>query len=195
MKKRGDNILLQPITWKILVMMDKSSLPFGEKKDRIHYFSTIQKEITTVDILDGKRVIVFSVPGAFTPNCSKQLPDYEYFYDIFCKEYAIDEVYCLAVNDAYVMNAWKKELDIQKIQMIPDGSGLFTRMMGMGIIQDEKGFGYRSWRYSMIVDNGTIEKMFVEEGMQNNDTEDPYKKTDARTILRYFEKTSATKKE
>ena len=104
----------------------------------------------------NKRVILFSLPGAFTPTCSTfQLPDFNKLYDDF-KEFGIDEIYCISVNDSFVMNAWAKHHDIGKVKVIPDGSGEFTRKMGMLVKKDNLGFGLRSWRYAVIIENNEI---------------------------------------
>ncbi|WP_375649329.1 peroxiredoxin, partial [Bartonella sp. MU70NMGDW] len=106
------------------------------------------QEVNSDSYFKGKRVILFSLPGAFTPTCSTfQLPDFEKLYDEF-KQAGIDEIYCLSVNDAFVMNAWGKTQNIKNVKLIPDGSGEFTRKMGMLVAKDNVGFGMRSWRYA-----------------------------------------------
>lgn len=143
-------------------------------------------EKTSSDYFSGKRVVVFALPGAFTPTCSsKQLPGYEEKYNEF-KERGIDEVYCLSVNDAFVMNAWAEKEHIVNIKMIPDGSGTFTRYMGMLVSKDDKGFGQRSWRYSMVVNNGVIEALFEEPGKSDNLTSDPYGESSPERMLQYL---------
>ena len=138
---------------------------------------------TSADYFSGKRVILFSLPGAFTPTCSTfQLPDFEKLYDEFKAE-GIDEIYCISVNDAFVMNAWGKSQDIKNIKLIPDGSGEFTRKMGMLVRKDNLGFGLRSWRYASVINDGVIEKMFVEDGYSDNCDSDPYGKSSPQNIL------------
>lgn len=138
---------------------------------------------TSADYFGGKRVILFSLPGAFTPTCSTyQLPDFEKLYEEFKAE-GIDEIYCISVNDAFVMNAWGKAQGIDKIKLIPDGSGEFTRKMGMLVRKDNLGFGLRSWRYAAVINNGAIEKMFVEEGFSDNCETDPYGESSPQNIL------------
>ena len=111
------------------------------------------QDVTTDDYLKGKRVVLFSLPGAFTPTCSTyQLPGFEENYDAI-RNQDIDEVYCISVNDAFVMNAWGKDQKIQNVKMIPDGSGNFTRYMGMLIGKNHLGFGMRSWRYMAIIND------------------------------------------
>jgi len=127
------------------------------------------------DLFKDKKVIVFGLPGAFTPTCSsKQLPGFEEMYDQF-KEKGIDEIYCVSVNDGFVMRAWAKEHTCgTKVQCIADGNGDFTRRMGMLVEKNNLGFGMRSWRYAAVINNGIVEQMFAEEGKCDNHTEDPY---------------------
>jgi len=142
---------------------------------------------TTDDLFKGKRVVVVSLPGAFTPTCSsKQLPKYEEMYDQF-KEAGIDAVYCVSVNDAFVMNAWAKDLSVEKVEMVPDGDGVFTRGMNMLVDKPAQGFGLRSWRYAMVVNNKKVEKMFVEEGLNNLGLDnDPYTESTPEAVLEYL---------
>lgn len=138
---------------------------------------------TTDDYFAGKRVIIFSLPGAFTPTCSTfQLPDFEKLYGEFSKA-GIDEIYCISVNDAFVMNAWGKSQDIKNIKLIPDGSGEFTRKMGMLVAKDNLGFGMRSWRYAAIVNDGVIESWFEEPEYSDNCESDPYGESSPQNIL------------
>ena len=143
-------------------------------------------DMHTDSIFKGKKVAVFSLPGAFTPTCSSfQLPGYEEKYDEL-KKY-VDEVYCLSVNDSFVMNAWSKDLGVENVKMIPDGAGHFTRSMGMLVEKPMQNFGMRSWRYSMLVDNGEIVKTFIEEGKNNNsDDDDPFEVSDVDTMIKYL---------
>lgn len=138
---------------------------------------------TSDDYFAGKRVVLFSLPGAFTPTCSTyQLPDFEKLYDDF-KAKGIDEIYCISVNDTFVMNAWAKAQGVEKVKVIPDGSGEFTRKMGMLVAKDNLGFGMRSWRYGAVVDNGVVEKWFEEEGYSDNCESDPYGVSSPQNIL------------
>ena len=126
------------------------------------------------------------MPGAFTPTCSStHLPGYEKFYDDLKKE-GVDEVYCLSVNDAFVMYQWGKHQGVEKIKLIPDGNGEFTRKMGMLVKKEDLGFGDRSWRYSMVVNDGIIEKIFIEPGFSDNCPTDPFEISDAGTMLKYL---------
>ena len=135
----------------------------------------------------GKRVIVFSLPGAFTPTCSnQQLPGFEKQADVF-KAHGIDEIYCVSVNDSFVMNAWAADQKLENVKVIPDGNGQFTQEMGMLIQKRDKCFGQRSWRYAMIVVNGIIEQMFVEPGKGDDIAEDPYGESSAENVLKYLQ--------
>ena len=110
-------------------------------------------DTSTTDYFDNKRVVLFSLPGAFTPTCSsQQLPGFESNFDKI-KKLGIDEIYCVSVNDSFVMNAWSNQMNVKNVKMIPDGSGNFTRFMGMLIGKNHLGFGMRSWRYMAIVKN------------------------------------------
>ena len=141
---------------------------------------------TTDELFANKRVILFGLPGAFTPTCSKfQLPSYEQCFDKF-KVYGIEEVYCTAVNDCFVMNAWAESQGIKKLKLIPDGNGDIADGLGMLVSKQNIGFGWRSWRYSAIVENKKVVKMFVEEGKQDTSMEDPYGETDPYTMLSYL---------
>lgn len=142
------------------------------------------QDMTTDDYFKGKRIILFSLPGAFTPTCSTfQLPDFEKLYPEF-KELGIDEIYCISVNDAFVMNAWGKQQGLKNVKLIPDGSGTFTRQMGMLVEKNNLGFGMRSWRYAAIVNNGIVEKWFVEDGFSDNCETDPYGESSPQNLLK-----------
>ena len=146
------------------------------------------QDVTTDDYFANKRVVLFSLPGAFTPICStQQLPGYEERANEI-KALGIDEIYCLSINDSYVMNAWAKAQGLENVKVIPDGSGYFTRAMGMMVQKDPEGFGVRSWRYAMVVNNKEIEAMFVEPGYQENCPTDPYGVSSAESILGYLAK-------
>ena len=141
-------------------------------------------EESASDYFSGKRSLVVSLPGAFTPIWSEmQLPGLEALYDDY-REKGIDEVYCLSVNDSFVMNAWAKENEIENVKMIPDGSGEFTRDMDMIVFKPEQNFGLRSWRYAMIVNDMEIEQMIIEPGKnQQGLDDDPYEETKPENIL------------
>ena len=144
------------------------------------------REITTDEIFANKKCILFALPGAYTPTCSStHLPGYEGEYDTLLKY--VDEVYCISVNDTFVMNAWAKDLKIKKVKLLPDGTGIFTKGMDMLVNKDHLGFGMRSWRYSAHVINGEIKRMFVEPGINNaGDDKDPFTVSDANTMLKYI---------
>ena len=144
-------------------------------------------DASTDDYFKDKRVVVVSLPGAFTPVCSsKQLPAYEAAYDEMVS-LGIHAVYCMSVNDSFVMNAWAKDLGIEKVEMIPDGDGVFTRGMNMLVDKPFQGFGMRSWRYAMVVNNKKVEKMFVEEGLNNLGLDDdPYVESTPDKVLEFL---------
>ena len=134
-----------------------------------------------------KRVILFSLSGAFTPTCSnQQLPGYEKLHSVF-KEHNIDEIYCMSVNDSFVMNAWAQNQKLANVQVIPDGNGEFTEKVGMLVEKKDKCFGKRSWRYAMIVNNSVIEAMFVEPGKGDNVQGDPYGESSPENVLKYLQ--------
>lgn len=148
-------------------------------------FKTLQggrwQDVTTQQLFGGKRVVVFSLPGAYTPTCSaSHLPRYNELAPTF-KAHGIDDVLCISVNDAYVMNEWAKSQEADNITMVPDGNGDFTRGMGMLVDKRDQGFGQRSWRYAMLVVDGVVEKMFIEPDKPG----DPFEVSDADTLLRY----------
>jgi len=147
---------------------------------------------TTEEIFGGKKVVVFSLPGAFTPTCSSNhLPRYEELYEEF-KAQGVDEIICVSVNDAFVMFQWGKNVGANHVFLLPDGSGEFTRKMEMLVDKSNIGFGLRSWRYSMLVDNGTIKKTFVEPGFEDNCPVDPFEVSDADTMLAYLKGTESS---
>ena len=140
---------------------------------------------TTADLFDGKRVVILSLPGAFTPTCSAyQLPGFEEKYEDFAA-LGIDAIYCVSVNDVFVMNAWAQDQNIEKVKLIPDGNAYFTRSMGMLVNKSNLGFGDRSWRYAAVVDNGVIQKLFVEDGQRDNADTDPYEATTPEAVFEY----------
>lgn len=140
------------------------------------------KEVSTGEYFAGKNVIVFSLPGAFTPTCSSShLPRYEELDPVF-KAAGVDEIACISVNDAFVMEAWGRDQHAEHVRMLPDGNGLFTDAMGMLVDKSDLGFGPRSWRYSMYVQDGVISKMFIEPDKPG----DPFEVSDADTMLSYL---------
>ena len=148
------------------------------------------QDVTSFDLFANKRVVLFSLPGAFTPTCSTmQLPGFENNFSEF-KALGVKDIYCISINDAFVMNAWAKAQKIKKVKVIPDGSGKFTRKMRMSVQKDNLGFGERSWRYACVVNNGKIEKWFIEPEPRDNADTDPYGETSPENILVWL-KTSA----
>ncbi len=164
-----------------MTMQDKS----GQRIPDVT-FQTLSNEgfvpLTSGDLFAGKTVVVFSLPGAFTPTCSStHLPRYNELVPAF-KSCGVDSIACVSVNDAFVMQAWRADQQADNIEFIPDGSGLFSQGMGALVNKDELGFGMRSWRYSMLVRDGVIEKMFIEP----NEPGDPFEVSDADTLLNYL---------
>jgi peroxiredoxin len=144
---------------------------------------------TSSELFDGKRVIIFSLPGAFTPTCSAyQLPGFEEKYEDF-QALGIDEIYCISVNDGFVMNAWAQDQNIKNVKLIPDGNAYFTRSMGQLIAKTNLGFGERSWRYAVVVNDRIIEKLFVEVGQRDNADTDPYEETTTEKVYEYVKST------
>lgn len=142
--------------------------------------------IGSSDLFAGKRVVVFSLPGAFTPTCSTyQVPGFEENYNLI-RELGVDEVYCASVNDSFVMNKWAKDQGVENVKMIPDGTGCFTRQMGMLVDKSNLGFGMRSWRYAMVVTDGVVEAFFEEPGLRDNASDDPYGETAPEAIVEYL---------
>ncbi|MDA8847286.1 peroxiredoxin [bacterium] len=144
-------------------------------------------DLTSEDMFTGKRVVLFALPGAFTPTCSStHLPGYEMEYDKL-KELGMDEVYCLSVNDTFVMNSWMSAQEVTKVKPVPDGAGEFSRRLGFLVDKSNIGFGMRSWRYSMIINDGVVEQMFVEPGLSDNGDGDPFEVSDVYTMLEYLQ--------
>jgi glutaredoxin-like protein len=139
-------------------------------------------DVSSDEIFKGKTVVVFALPGAFTPTCSStHVPRYNQLAPVL-KENGVDEVICVAVNDAFVMNEWRNEQKAFNVSFLPDGNGDFARGMGMLVAKNDLGFGDRSWRYSMLVKDGVIEKMFIEPDLPG----DPFEVSDADTMLDYI---------
>merc|ERR1711916_73652 len=144
------------------------------------------EDLTTTDYFGGKRVVLFSLPGAFTPTCSTyQLPGFEKGFSDFAA-LGVDAIYCMSVNDSFVMNKWGEAQGLTNVKVIPDGSGEFTRRMGMLVRKDNLGFGLRSWRYAAVVNDGVIEAWFEEPGLCDNHGEDPYGVSSPETVLEWL---------
>ncbi len=149
------------------------------------------QDVSSDEIFANRRVVVFALPGAFTPTCSStHLPGFEEKYQEL-RDQGIDEVYCLSVNDAFSMFQWGKQLGVKNVKLLPDGNAHFTRGMDMLVKKENLGFGDRSWRYSMLVDNGEIRQLFCEEGKCDDCPTDPFKVSDADTILAYIKSLDA----
>ena len=146
------------------------------------------KDINSPDLFKNKKIILFSLPGAYTPTCSsQQVPGYEEKYEELKKN--VDEIYCISVNDSFVMNAWFRDQNINKVKPIGDGEGQFTNGMEMLVNKPKQGFGMRSWRYSAFIDNSKVVKIFVEDGKNNeSNDDDPFKVSDVNTMLNYLKK-------
>lgn len=143
--------------------------------------------VSTNDLFKNKRVVLFSLPGAYTPTCSSShLPDYEKYYNEL-KKLGIHDVYCISVNDAFVMYNWGKHMNVKHVKLLPDGNGLFTKKMGALVKKTNLGFGDRSWRYSMYIENGKIKKIFSEKNKSNNHKSDPFSKSDVKTMIKYLQ--------
>lgn len=144
------------------------------------------QDVTSDEIFKNRKVVIFALPGAFTPTCSStHLPGFEAKYEEF-KKLGVDEVYCLSVNDAFSMYQWAKQLGVTKVKMLPDGNAQFTRGMDMLVKKENLGFGERSWRYSMLVENGEVIKVFAEAGKEDNCESDPFECSDSNTMLTYI---------
>ena len=140
-------------------------------------------ELNTKEQFADKRVILFGLPGAFTPTCSEeQLPGFESKFAEF-QEKGIDEIYCVSVNDSFVMNSWFDSLGIKNVRPLPDGNGEFTHEIGAECKKTNVGFGYRSWRYAVVVNNGIVESVYIEEGYQDNSETDPYEVSTPENVL------------
>ena len=140
-------------------------------------------ELNTKEQFADKRVILFGLPGAFTPTCSEeQLPGFESKFAEF-QEKGIDEIYCVSVNDSFVMNSWFDSLGIKNVRPLPDGNGEFTHEIGAECRKSNVGFGMRSWRYAVVVNNGIVESVYIEEGYQDNSETDPYEVSTPENVL------------
>jgi peroxiredoxin len=149
------------------------------------------QDLTSADLFAGKKVVVFSLPGAFTPTCSSNhLPRYDELFEEF-RAQGVDSIVCISVNDAFVMFHWGRHMNNQNIFLLPDGNAEFTRKMGMLVDKSNLGFGMRSWRYSMLVDDQEIEKIFVEPDFGDNCLLDPFVVSDADTMLAYLKGTAS----
>lgn len=173
------NITIPPVTFKVREEIDEAP-------------GFAWKDLTSGEVFADRRVVLFGVPGAWTPTCSStHVPGYIANYDEI-KSHGIDEIYCTSVNDTFTMNAWFTNLEVNgSVKPLPDGGGEFARKMGFLVKKDNLGFGFRSWRYSMVVDNGIIEHMFIEPGMDDNVETDMFVVSDAITMVDYLQSKKA----
>lgn len=142
--------------------------------------------LTGEEVFGGKRVVVFGLPGAFTPTCSsKQLPSYDEFYNDIIG-YDIDEVYCVSVNDGFVMKNWFTSLGVEYVKPLADGNGDFTRRLGMLVNKSNLGFGQRSWRYAAVINNGVVEALLAEDGIEDDCETDPYENSTPLEVIEYL---------
>ncbi|MGW8269593.1 MAG: glutathione peroxidase, partial [Burkholderiales bacterium] len=159
----------------------------GKKVPEVTFRTRVNNEWTSVstdEIFKGKTVVVFSLPGAFTPTCSStHLPRYNELAPAF-RANGVDAIVCVSVNDPFVMNEWAKDQEADQVMLLPDGNGEFTDQMGMLVDKADLGFGKRSWRYSMLVKDGVVDKMFIEPDKPG----DPFEVSDADTMLKYLDK-------
>ena len=146
-------------------------------------------DLSANEMFANRRVAVFGLPGAFTPTCSStHVPTFDAYYDEICG-HNIDEIYCISVNDGFVMNAWADQQNLRKVKVLPDGNADFTRSMGMLVDKKHVGFGQRSWRYCAIIDDGVVEKWWQEDGMNNDGNDpDPYDQTTPENCIEYLSK-------
>ncbi|OVE81014.1 peroxiredoxin [bacterium K02(2017)] len=144
------------------------------------------QDVTSTEIFNGRNIVLFALPGAFTPTCSStHLPGYEEHYQAIIDQ-GIDDIYCLSVNDAFTMYQWGIKLGAKNVKLLPDGNADFTRGMGMLVKKENLGFGSRSWRYSIHVENGEVKKTFSESGQMDDCPDDPFEVSDAITMLNYL---------
>lgn len=181
-----DGVCIPSATFKYRVRTDGEEICYVNKNNGgANPFEW--QETPSSEIFGGKRVLVFSLPGAFTPTCSTyQVPGFEERYWEIRKELGIDEVYVLSVNDTFTMRKWMIDQGIKNLKFIPDGNGEFTRQMGMLVDKSNLGFGMRSWRYAMVVNDGVVEKWFEEPGRCDNAGDDPYGETSPENVISYL---------
>jgi peroxiredoxin/glutaredoxin len=157
----------------------------GQKLPEIKFRTRVDgawKDVTTSDLFKGRTVVVFALPGAYTPTCSSaHVPRYDELQPSF-KAQGVDEIICLSVNDAFVMDAWQEDQKAFRVRFLADGNGDFSAALGMLVEKSDLGFGKRSWRYSMLVKDGVIQKMFIEPDKAG----DPFEVSDADTMLKYL---------
>lgn len=177
---------LPSVTFKYRVRTDGKPITFEDKSSSDNPFDW--KDVTTEDLFKGKRVVMFSLPGAYTPTCSTyQVPGFEENYEKI-RSLGIDEIYVVSVNDTFVMRKWMIDCGVNHIKFIPDGNGTFTDKMGMLVNKSHLGFGDRSWRYAAVVNDMRIEQWFQEPGINNDGSDmDPYGETSPENVISYLE--------
>ena len=144
------------------------------------------QDVSSEEVFSGKTIVIVALPGAFTPTCSStHLPGFEQKYQEL-KDLGVDEVYCLSVNDAFSMFQWGKNLGVEKVKLLPDGNGDFTRGMGMLVKKENLGFGDRSWRYAMVVKDGEVQEIFEEPGKCDNCPTGPFERSYVDTVINYL---------
>jgi len=167
-------------------IMEKNMLNVGDKIPQVILPVRVGdtfEHLDTWEQFEGKRVIIFALPGAFTPTCSTyQLPGFDEKFSEF-NEKGIDSIYCLSVNDSFVMNAWFESQEVVDVFPLPDGNGEFTEGMGASVQKGNLGFGIRSWRYAIVVNDNVIEHVFAEEGFGDNIDSDPYEISTPENVL------------
>jgi len=147
---------------------------------------------TSKELFAGKRVVLFALPGAFTPTCTEQmLPGFEAAYDEI-RSLGVDEVYCLSMDNAFVLNAWFKDLGIEKVKPLPDGNGSWTTAVKMAVGKENVGLGVCSWRYAVVLNDGDLEFSGAEEGMRNNATDDPYEASAPEAVIAHLKDAQAS---
>lgn len=149
----------------------------------LHFNQVPEPSVSGEEVFAGKRVVVFGLPGAFTPTCStKQVPGFDNLYNEILSK-GVDEVYCTTVNDGFVMKSWFENLGVENVKYLADGSGHFARRLGMLVSKDNLGFGLRSWRYAAVINNGVIEDFLPEDGICDNCDTDPYEQSTPENLL------------
>jgi peroxiredoxin len=150
------------------------------------------EDVSLLSLFDNKRVILFGLPGAFTPTCSTmQLPRFEELAPEFKETYGIDEIYCMSVNDAFVMNAWARSQNLEHVKVIPDGNLHFTDALNLRVPFENRGFGERCWRFAAIFNDSELQVMWKEDGICENSEEDPYDATTPENVLEYLKQEKA----
>ncbi|GAB64671.1 peroxiredoxin [Plasmodium cynomolgi strain B] len=145
------------------------------------------KAIDTHELFKNKKILLISLPGAFTPTCtSKMIPQYESEYDFFIKENKFDDIYCITNNDIFVLKSWFKDMKIKKVKYVSDGNSSFTESMNMLVDKSNFFMGMRPWRFVAIVENNILIKMFQEKDKQHNMQADPYEVSSVAAVKEFL---------